>query len=276
MKKINFIKAQGLGNDFVLFFNQENLLISEKLINFLSDRKIGIGCDLVAFVNDSKNDYSDLNARFFNRDGSEAEICGNALRCIGKYYFKKYKSKNLTVETCKGLIDIEEFDKNLIITDLGKPNLEWNNIPIKYAIDTSNLGIDLDYLKKGFALNVGNPHVIFFVEEINKKKLEFDSEKLLGLNLFPEGVNVSVVKLVSRNQIKVLTFERGVGLTEACGSGAGASAFASFKMNYCGNKINVCMSGGNLDIEISKDEHILTIGDGTIVFEGIIYIQVDK
>ncbi len=275
MKKINFIKAQGLGNDFVLFFNQENLLISEKLINFLSDRKIGIGCDLVAFVNDSKNDYSDLNARFFNRDGSEAEICGNALRCIGKYYFKKYKSKNLTVETCKGLIDIEEFDKNLIITDLGKPNLEWNNIPIKYAIDTSNLGIDLDYLKKGFALNVGNPHVIFFVEEINKKKLEFDSEKLLGLNLFPEGVNVSVVKLVSRNHIKVLTFERGVGLTEACGSGAGASAFASFKMNYCGNKINVCMSGGNLDIEISKDEHILTIGEGTIVFEGNIYIQDD-
>ncbi len=273
MKKINFIKAQGLGNDFVLFFNQKHLSISKKLVNFFSDRKIGIGCDLIALVNESKNDYSDLNAKFYNRDGSEAEVCGNALRCIGKYYFQNNKIKNVTVETSKGLIDVEKFDENLIIADLGRPNLQWHKIPLKYDIDSRNLGIDLDYLKKGFALNVGNPHVIFFVEEINKKKLEIDSAKLMGLKIFPEGVNVSIVKLESRKKISILTFERGAGLTEACGSGAGASAFVSYKLNYCGNKIEVCMPGGNLNVEISKDDHILTIGEGKIVFEGNIFIK---
>ena len=269
----NFIKSHGLGNDFVIFPEHKNLNISEKLIKFLSDRKTGIGCDLVVFIYKSDNDYSDLSARFFNKDGSEAEICGNALRCIGKYYFEKFNKKQLTIETYSGLIDLEEYDSEKIAVDLGLPNLNWKKIPLGLETQTENLGINFNYLKDGFALNVGNPHVIFFNEEINNKKLESEAQKILKTNLFPSGININVVKVISKTEIKILTHERGVGLTQACGSGAGASAFVSNRLKYCDNKIKVQMNGGNLDVEITKDGHILIIGDAKEVYEGKINLK---
>ena len=184
MTKFNFLKAHGLGNDFVILSDYAGLEISKKLIEFICDRKIGIGCDLVVFLDETDNSYSDLTSRFFNKDGSEAEICGNALRCIGKNYFKKLKKTNLTVETNSGFIDIEEQDDGNIGVDLGKPNLEWDKIPLNFEIDTSDLSFDLKYLKGGFAINVGNPHLIFFVEKLHKKELEIDSSKILKKKLF--------------------------------------------------------------------------------------------
>jgi diaminopimelate epimerase len=140
-------------------------------------------------------------------------------------------------------------------------------------INPQNLGIKLKYLEGGLSVNIGNPHVIFFVTELTKKKLEEDSKKIINGNLFPEGVNVSAVKVISRNEIKVMTFERGVGLTDACGSGASASVFASCKMNYCDTKVKVSMVGGDLDVEITKDEHILIVGDAMEVFEGNVNLE---
>ncbi len=273
MTNFNFLKAHGLGNDFVIFSNYPRLEISNKLIEFICDRKIGIGCDLVVFLDETDNSYSDLTSKFFNKDGSEAEICGNALRCIGKNYFKKFNKTNLTVETSSGLIDIEEQSDGNIGVDLGKPNLKWDKIPLKFETDTFDLNFDLKYLKGGFAINVGNPHLIFFVEKLNKKELEIDSNKILTKEFFPEGVNISAVKIISKNKINILTFERGVGLTNACGSGAGASAFASFKSKYCDKSIEVNMSGGDLNVEITPDGHILTIGEAELVYEGKINLN---
>ncbi len=269
----DFIKSHGLGNDFVIFFEQKNLKITGKLIKFLSGRRTGIGCDLVVFIYKSNNDYSNLIARFFNRDGSEAEVCGNALRCIGKYYFKKFNKKQVTVETNAGLIDIEEYGPDKIAVDLGMPNLSWRKIPLSVETQTENIGINLNYLKDGFALNIGNPHVIFFNEDINRKQLESDAQKILETNLFPSGININVVKIISNTEIKVLTHERGVGLTSACGSGAGASAFAANKLKFCDDKIKVLMDGGYLDVEIRKDGHILIIGDAKEVYEGKINLK---
>ena len=130
MNQIKFIKAHGLGNDFVMFTQSHDFKITKKLINYISDRKIGIGCDLVVFIEDSKNKFSDLIVKFFNRDGSEAEICGNALRCIGKYFNKTKKKKSLTVETNSGLVDIAILDHNKIAVDLGRPSLTWEKIPL--------------------------------------------------------------------------------------------------------------------------------------------------
>ena len=273
MTEFNFLKAHGLGNDFVILSDYTHLEISKKLIEFICDRKIGIGCDLVVFLNETDHNYSDVISRFFNKDGSEAEVCGNALRCIGKNYFKKYNKTNLTVETNSGLIDVEKQSDGHIGVDLGKPNLTWNKIPLNYEIDTSNLNFDLKYLKGGFAINVGNPHLIFFVEKLHKKELEIDSNKILKKNFFPDGVNISAVEIVSNNKINILTFERGIGLTNACGSGAGASAFASFKSKHCDKKIKVNMSGGDLNVEITEDGHILTIGEAALVYEGKINLS---
>ena len=273
MTTFNFLKAHGLGNDFVIFKEQPNLIISNEFIKFICHRKKGIGCDLVVFLSESENNYSDIVSRFFNKDGSEAEICGNALRCIGKYYFKKFKKKNLTVETNSGLIDVEEHNTGKIVVDLGKPNLKWNKIPIDIDIDTSNLGLNLKYLKGGFAVNVGNPHIIFFVDILNNKNLEIDSKEILKKNLFPDGVNINAVKVLSNKKLNVLTYERGVGITSACGSGAAASVFASHKSKFCDKNVEVIMSGGNLNVEITEDEHILTIGEAKEVFEGTINLE---
>jgi len=232
-----------------------------------------VGCDLTVFLNRSKNSYSDLVARFFNKDGSEAEVCGNALRCIGNYYFKKFNKKNVTVETNSGLIDVEKNISEKISVDLGKPNISWDKIPIKIDVDTQNLDFDFDYLKGGFAVNVGNPHVIFFVDNLNESELKKDSEKIIKTNFFPNGVNVSIVKVLSRSKVNILTYERGVGITDACGSGAGASVFASNKLNFCDKNVEVSMAGGNLFVEITRDEHILTIGEAKDVFVGQINLK---
>ena len=273
MTEFKFLKAHGLGNDFVIFTEHSKLNISKKLVKFLSDRKKGVGCDLTVFLNKSENNYSDLVARFFNKDGSEAEVCGNALRCIGNYYFKKFKKKNVTVETNSGLIDVEKNISEKISVDLGKPNISWDKIPIKIDVDTQNLDFDFDYLKGGFAVNVGNPHLIFFGDYLNVSELKKDSEKIIKTNFFPNGVNVSIVKVLSRSKVNILTYERGVGITDACGSGAGASVFASNKLNFCDKNVEVSMAGGNLFVEITRDEHILTIGEAKDVFVGQINLK---
>ena len=273
MTEFKFLKAHGLGNDFVIFTEHSKLNISKKLVKFLSDRKKGVGCDLTVFLNKSENNYSDLVARFFNKDGSEAEVCGNALRCIGNYYFKKFNKKNVTVETNSGLIDVEKNISEKISVDLGKPNISWDKIPIKIDVDTQNLDFDFDYLKGGFAVNVGNPHVIFFGDYLNVSELKKDSEKIIKTDFFPSGVNVSIVKVLSRSKLNILTYERGVGITDACGSGAGASVFASNKLNFCDKNVEVSMAGGNLFVEITRDEHILTIGEAKDVFVGQINLK---
>ena len=273
MTEFKFLKAHGLGNDFVIFTEHSKLNISKKLVKFLSDRKKGVGCDLTVFLNKSDNNYSDLIARFFNKDGSEAEVCGNALRCIGNYYFKKFNKTNVTVETNSGLIDVEKNISEKISVDLGKPNISWDKIPIKIDVDTQNLDFDFDYLKGGFAVNVGNPHVIFFGDYLNVSELKKDSEKIIKTNFFPNGVNVSIVKVLSRSKVNILTYERGVGITDACGSGAGASVFASNKLNFCDKNVEVSMAGGNLFVEITRDEHILTIGEAKDVFVGQINLK---
>ena len=273
MTEFKFLKAHGLGNDFVIFTEHTKLNISKELVKFLSDRKKGVGCDLTVFLNKSENNYSDLVARFFNKDGSEAEVCGNALRCIGNYYFKKFNKKNVTVETNSGLIDVEKNISEKISVDLGKPNISWDKIPIKIDVDTQNLDFDFDYLKGGFAVNVGNPHVIFFGNYLKVSELKKDSEKIIKTNFFPSGVNVSIVKVISRNKVNILTYERGVGITDACGSGAGASVFASNKLNFCDKNVEVSMAGGNLFVEITRDEHILTIGEAKDVFVGQINLK---
>ena len=273
MTEFKFLKAHGLGNDFVIFTEHSKLNISKKLVKFLSDRKKGVGCDLTVFLNKSENNYSDLVARFFNNDGSEAEVCGNALRCIGNYYFKKFNKKNVTVETNSGLIDVEKNISQKISVDLGKPNISWDKIPIKIDVDTQNLDFDFDYLKGGFAVNVGNPHVIFFGDYLDVSELKKDSEKIIKTNFFPSGVNVSIVKVLSRSKVNILTYERGAGITDACGSGAGASVFASNKLNFCDKNVEVSMAGGNLFVEITRDEHILTIGEAKDVFEGQINLK---
>ena len=268
MKKIKFLKMHGLGNDFVIFYNEGKKLHDEKFVKKISNRKIGIGCDLVAFVDDSKSKFSTLEVSFFNSDGSKANTCGNALRCIGKHYFDNNKVQNLVVDTDSGLIDIQDYGNGNISVDMGKPKFDCASIPMLSETGQNELKINLSYLKGGVALSVGNPHLIFFVDKIDKKLLEKNSQEICKLNIFPDGVNISAVKIIDKSLLKILTYERGVGITEACGSGACASFAVAQLLNYVERKVCVEMSGGNLNIELSRDKHIIMIGKAKKVFEG--------
>ena len=267
MKLYNFTKMHGLGNDFLIFPWSEQLP-QKNLIKALSSRSKGVGCDLVVFLVKLEKNIANYKTHFFNHDGTRAEICGNALRCIGKLHYERFNSKNCLIETDSGLIDIEFNDDYTVSVDIGSPKFDWKDVPLIREMDGSNLGFDFPYLKNGFALNIGNPHLVFVVDKIDKKKLIQDSLKVRNSKIFPEGVNINVVEILKKNEISILTNERGVGLTEACGTGACASVIATNRMQLVENKVLVNMPGGFLKVEITSNEHIFMTGVATKVFEG--------
>ena len=267
MKLREFTKMHGLGNDFLIFPWDENLP-KKKMIRALASRQEGIGCDLIVFLIKLNENMTNYRAFFFNNDGSEAEICGNALRCIGKLHFEKENSKNCLVETNAGLIDVEFNDDQSVSVDIGIPKFGWKEIPLIRDLDSYDLGFNFDYLQNGFALNIGNPHVIFLVESLDKTKLLNDSKKIEMSNFFPSGVNINIVEIKTKREISVITNERGVGITLACGTGACASVVAGHKLDLLEKKVVVKMPGGSIKVEIMTNNHILMTGNATKVFEG--------
>ena len=273
MKSLNFIKMHGLGNDFVIFNSTEKKLHDPKFIKKISDRKTGIGCDLVVITRDSDKEYCDIHAKFINSDGTTAEICGNALRCLGKELFKLKEKKQLVIETDKRLIDLEDYGNGDVCVDMGKPNYDCSSIPLSSEDNNNIIDFNLEYLKIGFALNIGNPHLIFFVNQLKKSLLEKDSKEIESLNFFPEGVNISVVKVINDRVLKIMTHERGVGVTQACGSAACASVIAAKEKKHVSDKVCVEMTGGKLNIEITNNNHVLMIGKAKKVYEGVMDIK---
>ena len=276
MKSLNFIKMHGLGNDFVIFNSTEKQLHDPKFIKKISDRKTGIGCDLVVITRNSDTEYCDIYAKFINSDGTTAEVCGNALRCLGKELFKLKQKKHLVIETDKRLIDIEDYGNGNICVDMGKPKYDCNSIPLSSENNKNAISFNLEYLKIGYALNVGNPHLVFFVEQLNKNLLEKNSKEIENSDFFPEGINISIVKIINKKLVKIMTHERGVGVTQACGSAACASVLIAKEKDYVTDKVCVEMKGGNLNIEITSDNNVLMIGTAKKVFEGIMDIKDGK
>lgn len=266
----------GLGNDFVIFNSTEKKLHDPKFIKKISDRKTGIGCDLVVITKNSDTEYCDIHAKFINSDGTTAEVCGNALRCLGKEFFKLKQKKHLVIETDKRLIDIEDYGNGNICVDMGKPKYDCNSIPLTSKNNNNTISFDLEYLKIGYALNVGNPHLVFFVEQLNKNLLEKNSQEIENLEFFPEGVNISIVKIINKQLVKIMTHERGVGVTQACGSAACASVLIAKEKDHVTDKVCVEMTGGKLNIEITSDNNVLMIGTAKKVFEGIMDIKNGK
>ena len=273
MKSLNFIKMHGLGNDFVIYNSKEDGLDDPKFIKQIADRKTGIGCDLVVITRDSDKEYCDIYAKFINSDGTTAEICGNALRCLGKELFKLKEKKQVVIETDKRLIDLEDYGNGNVCVDMGKPNYDCNSIPLSSKNNNNIIDFNLEYLKNGFALNIGNPHLIFFVNQLKKSLLEKDSKEIESLNFFPEGVNISVVKVINDRVLKIMTHERGVGVTQACGSAACASVIAAKEKKHVSDKVCVEMTGGKLNIEITDNNHVLMIGKANKVYEGVMGIK---
>lgn len=271
-----FTKMQATGNDFIVLDYIENKLeYSYKLLaEFMCNRHFGIGADGILIV--EKSNKADFKMRIFNKDGSEAEMCGNGIRCFAKYVYEKgliHKS-NFKIETLAGIksinLNVEGNTVVYITVNMGKPEFDFSKIPV---INLQEQNKEKIYIEgyEFFPVSIGNPHVVCFTENINEINIEKVGRKIENYKFFPNKTNVEFVQIVSEKQIKVRVWERGVGETLACGTGASAASVISNKYKSTGSKLNVDLLGGKLEIEY-KNEEIKLTGPSEIVFEGKIEI----
>ena len=262
-----FIKMHGLGNDFVILDSTKNqYTISKKYIQLIADRKFGIGCDQVIEMKHSEKE--DIFMKIFNSDGSEAESCGNAARCVAGLLFASAPKKEVTIETIVGVLKAESEKNGNIKVDMGKPKFFWKEIPLK--TNKNEINFEKLSLKNGFAINVGNPHIVFFTSDLKTFNIEKIGPIIENDPLFPAKVNVEICEVINKNKIRTKVWERGVGKTLACGSGACASLVAACKLGLTNPKAEVILDGGSLNItwNINSNAHVIMSGPIAVSFLG--------
>lgn len=261
---LHFHKMHGLGNDFVIVDSREQpVTITAELARAIADRHRGVGCDQLILI--GRSDKADVSMRIWNQDGGEVESCGNASRCVVALTGAK------TIQTPGGLIEGDSVGSEVEVT-LVEPRFGWVDIPISYAMDTSSLPLEWNGLRHGFAVNVGNPHIVFFVDEPDSVDLETYGPSIEEDPAFPERINVHVAA-VRGDGIQMRSWERGAGLTLACGTGACATAVAAIATRRATSPVAVHMPGGSLTIAWQPGGPVRMRGTATHVFEGELNLE---
>ena len=252
----------GLGNDFVVLDGREEALppIDAPLAAALANRHTGIGCDQLVVLGPSE--AADFSMRFYNADGSQSGACGNATRAIGLLHGRPAR-----IETVGGILSTTPTDAGISV-DMGKPRLDWDAIPLAYAMDTLTLPVGWEDLDAPTAVNVGNPHVIFFVPDTDAVDLARIGPIIEHDPLFPQRVNVNIATIESRGAIRLRVWERGTGLTLACGTGACATAIGAMRRGLVDRRVTVTLPGGSLVIGWGEDGRITMTGPATESFRG--------
>ncbi len=256
---IKAYKMDGLGNDFVIIDQRiKNIELSKDQIIKICNRNF-IGCDQLIII--KNNPKLDAELEFYNSDGSTSGACGNGTRCVANFLSREKNQKKITVSTSSGVLKSNILDNNSVETEIGMPKVKWNEIPLSKNLDTKNLKIKI--LNKnniehigGTAINVGNPHIIFFVEDIENFDLKRIGPEIENHKLFPEKCNVTLAKVINKNLIKVKVWERGAGLTKACGTAACATAIAGNINGLVEKKTDIEFKLGKLSIFID-DKNIV-------------------
>ena len=273
MGKINFIKMNGLGNDFVIIDQRfSNIEITKDLIHKLSDRKSGAGCDQLITIQPSDNKNVHAHIKIFNANGDKAEACGNGTRCVAKLLFEESQEKEIQIMSDAGVLNAKQIDLDNISVNLGRLSTAWEKIPLSKNINSLNIPINIDGFSNGVAVNIGNPHCVFFGENINHVDLSIIGPTIENHEIFPNKINVEIVEVINKKKIKMRVWERGVGITLACGSGACAAVYAGQLKNLLDNNVEVELERGSLFINIENNEAIMT-GPAEINFQGIIEIK---
>ena len=257
--EIKAFKMDGLGNDFVIIDNRQKITdLSKEQIIKICDRSF-IGCDQLILI--EKDNNADASLKFFNSDGGESGACGNGTRCVANLISKEKNSKIINLTTISGKLKSKILGNKLVTTEIGNAKIKWNEIPLSNELNTKNLNIKINDLNNkeysgGTAINVGNPHIIFFVEEIKNFDVEKIGPQIENHKFFPEKCNVTFAKVINRNLIKVKVWERGAGLTKACGTAACATAFAGKLNNHTENNTDIEFETGKLSIFIDQKNSI--------------------
>lgn len=256
-----FQKMHGLGNDFVVIDAREQSLdMGPARARAIADRHLGIGCDQLILIGPSSK--ADVRMRIFNADGGEVDACGNATRCIPLFL-----GRDCRIETNAGLLEAELCGEGASV-DMGAPRFNWDEIPLAYAMDTLEMPVSWEDLPVPAAVNVGNPHVIFFCDDLSKVDCARLGPLIENDPLFPERVNVNFAQVVDDNRLRLIVWERGAGLTQACGTGACATAVAAIRRKLMAGAVTVSLPGGDLVIGWVPGGHIRMTGPATSVFEG--------
>ena len=263
MNNLEAYKMDGLGNDFIIFDNRKKTisLTKSQIIN-ISNRN-NIGCDQVIFIDKDKK--NNIILKFYNSDGGEISACGNGSRCVAYLLMKESNNKEIVIKTKAGVLDAKLNDKNQVIINMGRPNFDWDKIPLLKKIDNENLKIKISNINGkeiigGFALSIGNPHVIFFVKDLNQFDLKKIGPKLENHSYFPEKCNVTLASIKNKNHIMVKVWERGAGLTKACGTAACATAVAGSIQKLNERCVNIEFPEGVLNIDWKNNNNVYMTG----------------
>jgi diaminopimelate epimerase len=271
---IPFRKMNGLGNDFVVLDARAGPLpLGPETLRLIADRREGVGCDQIIALEPSRK--ADVFMRIWNADGGEVGACGNAARCVAALIAAERGSPQTSIETESGVLAARIEDDGKVTIDMGRPRFAWNEIPLAEPFhDTRRIElqigpIEAPVLHSPSVVNVGNPHALFFVEDVDAHDLGRFGPMLEHHPLFPERANISLVQVLGPNHLKVRTWERGAGLTRACGTAACAAAVAAARRELAGRKVETTLPGGDLSIEWREsDGHILMTGPYALDFEG--------
>lgn len=271
--QLRFSKMHGLGNDFVVIdLVSQNAKLSADHIRFIADRHRGIGCDQVLLIEPPHTADTDFHYRIFNCDGNEVEQCGNGARCFGKFITDKKLSgkKTLNVSTKGGLIRIDILDRDTVRVDMGVPQFDPANIPFNAEAKAKSYRIAHSQGESDISVvSMGNPHAILLVDAVNTAAVQTLGPILEAHERFPERANIGFMQIESRSKIKLRVFERGVGETCACGSGACAAVAAGINNGHLDPRVEVALRGGNLTIEWQgKNASLVMTGDAKKVFDG--------
>lgn len=265
---LNFKKMHGLGNDFVIVKAEKGSFKPDQ-VRQIADRRHGIGCDQFIVMEPVQNPESDLFMRIYNTDGTEAQACGNGTRCVASLWMQENHRDECVIETVAGLLKCSRADDDMIMVDMGLPRIEWQDIPLAEERDTLHLGVMSGDLNDPVAVNVGNPHVIFFVDNVARVDVAGLGAQVERHVLFPERTNVEFAQVIAPGKIRVRVWERGTGVTQACGSGACATIVAAVRRGLTDRKAEIILDGGSLFLEWrEEDDHILMTGSASYVFEG--------
>jgi diaminopimelate epimerase len=264
---MRYFKMNGAGNDFVIIDarSRGSLPLSGEQARKIADRTSGVGCDQVIAV--ERSIRGDAFMRIWNANGGQVDACGNATRCVAWLLMEEGGATNRRIETGAGMLYAERRGDKLISVDMGSPLLRWEEIPLARAMDTTRLDYEAGGLAGPGAVNMGNPHVVFFVHDVRAQPIDTLGPKIEHDAFFPQGVNVGFAEVRSSEQIRLRVWERGTGVTKACGTGACASVVAAHRQGRTAREVEVLVDGGVLNIEwrAGDDRVIMT---GPVELEG--------
>jgi len=269
MRGIPFIKMHGLGNDFVVIDARDRTLaLDADAARRIADRHKGVGCDQILIIEPPQDARALAFMRIRNADGGEAEACGNGARCVAELLMRASGRERIAIETVAGMLEATAAGAHRVTVDMGEPRLGWRDIPLARDCDTLHVPLTLKTLSDPVCTSMGNPHATFFVTDAEAVVLATLGPKLEHDPIFPARANIGVAQILSRARLRLRVWERGDGLTLACGSGACAALVAAHRRGLTERRAEIIADGGTLEIEWRADNHVAMTGPVATSFAG--------